>query len=148
MANSPCITNDISNIEQNIQTVNFCKSFLFRTSIGSNSCSRAMPNNGVGYVQQKIVNPYTNTTTNKIGSTSGNDTSISKAMRYSQYVNNPNNRGNKNTQTYSYSEYVKKYGPLPEIDRSCYSTPPFNPQVLRSNNTKKPTGLEFAFQRK
>lgn len=139
MANYPCST-------QNNESIKFCNSFLFRRSIGSNSSSRAMPNNGVGYVEQKIVNPFTNTTTNKIGTTSGNNTSISKAMRYSQYVNNPNPRGNKNTQTYSYSEYVEKYGPLPGIDKSCYSTPPFKPQVLRSNNTKKPTGLEFAFQ--
>ena len=125
MANSPCVTNDINNLEQNIETVNFCKSFLFRRSIGSNSSFRAMPNNGVGYVQSKIVNPYTNTTTNKIGTTSGNDTSISKAMRYSQYVNSPNPRGNKNTQTYSYTEYVKKYGPITGFNKSCYSNPQF-----------------------
>jgi len=106
MANSPCISNDTNQI-------NFCRSFLFRTSIGSNSSWRTIPNKGVGYVDQKIINPYTNATTNKIGTTSGNDTSISKAMRYSQYVNNPNPRGSKNTQTYSYKEYVAKYGPLP-----------------------------------
>jgi len=125
MANSPCLTNDMNNLAENIETVNFCKSFLFRRSIGSNSCYRAMPNNGVGYVQSKIINPYTNTTTNKIGTTSGNDTSISKAMRYSQYVNSPNPRGNKNTQTYSYNEYVKKYGPITGFNTSCYSNPPF-----------------------
>jgi hypothetical protein len=113
MANSPCVSNDMNNLAQNIQTVNFCKSFLFRTSIGSNSSARTMPNQGVGYVASKIVNPYTNATTNKIGSTSGNDSTISKAMRYSQYVNNPNPRGSKNVQTYSYNEYVAKYGPLP-----------------------------------
>jgi hypothetical protein len=118
MTNYPCST-------QNNDSINFCKSFLFRKSVGSNSCFRAIPNNGVGYVDQKIVNPYTNNTTNKIGTTSGNDTTISKAMRYSQYVNSPNNRGNKNTQTYSYKEYVAKYGPLTGLTTSYNNNPIF-----------------------
>lgn len=100
------------------------------------STNRMMLNNGVGIVDTKIVNPYTNVTTNKIGSSSGNDTGISKAMRYSQYVNNPNRNGVKNVQTYSYAEYVAKYGPLNKINNSCYNDPMFKPQVLRSSNNK------------
>lgn len=111
MANSPCISKDMNNLDQNIQTVNFCNSFMFRTAAGSVSTARAMPNKGVGYVEQKIVNPYTGAITNKIGTTSGNDTTMSTRMLFSQYVNNPG--GFRNVQTYSYNDYVAKFGPLP-----------------------------------
>jgi len=118
---------------------------MFKTSIGSMSATRRMPNRGVGLVDTKIVNPYTNITTNKIGTSSGNDTTISKAMRYSQYVNNPNRNGVKNVQTYSYTDYVAKYGPMSSIDRSCYSNPMFKPQVLVSNNKPIPIEQQFMF---
>jgi hypothetical protein len=96
---------------------------MFKTSIGSMSSNRTMPNDGVGIVDFKIVNPYTGFTTNKIGSSSGNDTNISRAMRYSQYVNN--NRGFKNVQKMSYKEYVANYGPLPEFNSAGRSNPIF-----------------------
>jgi hypothetical protein len=69
------------------------------------------------------VNPYTGVTTNKIGSSSGNDATISRSMRYSQYVNN--NKGFKNVQRMSYTEYVAKYGPLPEFNSAGRSNPMF-----------------------
>jgi len=110
------------------------------------SSNRTMPNNGVGIVDFKIVNPYTGITINKIGASSGNDTNISKAARYSQYVNN--NKGFKNVQRMTYKEYVAKYGPLSNqtIDRSCYDTPAFKPQVLMTNNQKIAPGQEFMFK--
>jgi hypothetical protein len=119
MANNPCDPNsDLNNVK-------FCQSYLFRSSAGSLSTARVLPNKGVGYIDFKKMDPYTGLVTNKIGTSSGNDTSISKAMRYSQYVNNPNPRGTKNTQTYSYKLYVEKYGPLPETNKSCYTNPAF-----------------------
>jgi len=96
-----------------------------------------MPNDGAGIVQSKITNQYTGVTTNKIGTTSGNDTTISKAMRYSQFVNN--NRGFKNAETFTHQQYMKRYGhlgPLTQINNSCYTLPMFQPQVLRSSNTR------------
>jgi len=87
------------------------------------SSNRTMPNDGVGIVDFKIVNPYTGTTTNKIGSSSGNDATVSKAARYSQYVTN--NTGFKNVQRMSYNEYVAKYGPLPEFNSTGRSNPMF-----------------------
>uniref|UniRef100_A0A6C0B8W6 Uncharacterized protein n=1 Tax=viral metagenome TaxID=1070528 RepID=A0A6C0B8W6_9ZZZZ len=133
---------------QNNNNCDFCHSTMFRTSYGSASQARIMPKNGLGIVNFKNVNPYTNITTNKIGTTSGNDTSISKAMRYSQYVNSPN-RGGKNTQTYNKKQYEERFGPLlnQTIDKSCYTTPPFKPQVMRSSNNQKiAPGQQFMFQ--
>jgi hypothetical protein len=92
------------------EKANICNSFMFKTSIGSMSSKRAMPNDGIGIVDFKIVNPYTGTVTAKAGTSSTNNTNISKAMKYSQYVNCT--RGFKNIQKISYKEYVEKYGPL------------------------------------
>jgi hypothetical protein len=120
-------------------------STIFRTSIGTTCSKRKMPNGGVGIVDFKIYNPYTNTSTNKIGNSTGNDTTSSKAMKYSQYVNNP--RGFKNVIRYSYADYVAKYGSTPPFNTSCYNTPPFKPQVLRSsNNHSVPPDQQFMFQ--
>jgi hypothetical protein len=126
----------------------FCHSSMFRRSYGSTSQARLMPRGGQGIIDFTIVNPYTGTTTPKFGTTSfTNNTNISKAMRYSQYVNTPNRDG-KNTQTYSYNEYVAKFGPLPNqtIDKSCYNTPAFKPQVLFTNTQKIAPGQQFMFQ--
>jgi hypothetical protein len=87
------------------------------------SSARAMPNDGIGIVDFKVVNPYTGTVTNKVGTSSTNNTNISQAMKYSQYVNNT--RGFKNIQKFSYKEYVEKYGPLPAFNNSCRSNPEF-----------------------
>jgi hypothetical protein len=70
-------------------------SFVFRPY---NISKRTMPNDGKGCVSFKLIN------------TSGNEPKISKAMRFSQYVNNT--KGFKNVQRMSYAQYVEKYGPL------------------------------------
>lgn len=106
-----------------------------------------MPKDGVGIVDFNIVNPFNGSTKNKIAVTSGNDTSISKAMRYSQYVNSSNVR-EKNTQTYNKKQYEERFGPLPNqtIDRSCYTTPPFKPIMRSSNNQVIKPDQQFMFQ--
>lgn len=132
---------------QNNNNCDFCHSFMFRRSYGSISQARLMPRDGQGIVDVKIVNPYTGITTPKIGTTSTNNSSISKAMQYAQYVNAPN-KGGKNTQTYTKKQYEASFGPLPNqtIDKSCYNTPAFKPQVLMTNNQKIAPGQQFMFQ--
>lgn len=131
---------------QNNNNCNFCHSFMFRRSYGSISQARLMPRDGQGIVDFNIVNPYTGVTTNKIVTTSGNSTGISKAMRYSQYVKSPNRDG-KNTQTYTKKQYEESFGPLPNqtIDKSCYNTPAFKPQVLITNTQKIAPSQQFMF---
>ena len=134
---------------QNNDNCNFCHSSMFRCSYGSISQARLIPKDGEGIVDFKIINPYTGVTKNKIATTSGNSTGISKAMRYSQYVKSVN-RDVKNTQTYNKKQYEESFGPLPNqiIDKSCYDTPAFKPQVLRSSNNQKiAPGQEFMFRR-
>jgi len=125
---------------------NFCHSFMFRRSYGSISQSRVMPKDGQGIVDFKITNPYTGATRPKIATTSGNSSGVSKAIRYSQYVKSPNRDG-KNTQTYTKKQYEESFGPLPNqsIDKSCYDTPAFKPQVLMTNTQKIAPGQQFMF---
>lgn len=132
---------------QNNKNCDFCHSFMFRRSYGSTSQARVMPKDGIGIVDFKTTNPYTGVTTIKIGSTSGNSTGISKAMRYSQYVNSTNRDG-KNTQTYTKKQYEASFGPLHNqtIDKSCYNTPAFKPQVLITNTQKIAPGQQFMFR--
>ena len=132
--NRESIFRDIDYMPNN-NNCDFCHSFMFRRSYGSISQARVMPRGGQGIIDFTIVNPYTGATTPKIGttSTSTNNTNISKAMRYSQYVNSPN-RGTKNTQTYSYKQYEESFGPLSNqtTDKSCYDTPAFKTTSLNT----------------
>jgi len=59
---------------------------------------------------------------NQIAS-SGNDPKLTKAMRYSQYVNAGSSI--KNVMTISYKDYVARFGPLPDSFLTPTSTNPF-----------------------
>ena len=77
----------------------FCSSQMFR-SAAQNMRSFAARYDNINS-QQKTV---------KIAS-SGNNPNITKAMKYAEYVNNAN-KGERNTKTMSYKDYVDQYGPL------------------------------------